>query len=153
MEKVLKIDLYEKEDFFEKYNRDIVSRKLINYMIEELIFIDKADTVEVVINNKCELDDNCLTMLKTGLEGEYQKNLKNCKRTNIKQFSLMLLGILILFLSTIIQGVGVFKEVFLIIGWVPIWEAVDIELFSDVKEKRKRMILKKLLEGNFEINK
>lgn len=63
----------------------------------------------------------------------------------------MLLGILLLFLSTVIRGMFIFEEVFLIIGWVPIWEAVDIELFSDVKEKKKRNALKKLLESNLEI--
>ena len=151
MEKVIKIDLYNKKYFFEKYNESAVSRNLINYLVEQAIYIDKNDTIKVIVNDRCEFGEDCLKIIKDGLELEYQKNLKNCKLTNIKQVTLMFLGVLILFLSTIIQGMFVFDEVFLIIGWVPIWEAVDIELFSDVKEKKKRKILKKILEGKFEL--
>ncbi|MGN1302507.1 MAG: hypothetical protein ACI4VO_02495, partial [Clostridia bacterium] len=32
-------------------------------------------------------------------------------------------------------------------GWVPIWETIDIELFSDLEGRRKKIILKRLLES------
>lgn len=41
----------------------------------------------------------------------------------------------------------IWKEVLLIGGWVPIWETIDIELFSDLEGRRKRIILKRLLES------
>lgn len=151
MEKIIEIDLKNKEDLTEKYNEKLVSKNLVDYMIEQARFIDKKDKVKVVINNQCGLSKDCLEVIKDGLKLEYQKNLNNSKLGNIKQFFLMLIGILFLFLSTVIHEDLIFKEVFLIIGWVPIWEVIDMELFSDIKEKRKRFILKKILEGNFEI--
>ena len=151
MEKIIVIDLHHEEDLIEKYNNKIISKSLMNYMIEQAMFIGKNDTIKIIVNNQCGLEENCLQMIKEGLQIEYQKNLENCKFTNIKQFFLMLIGILFLILSTIIREGFIFKEVFLIIGWVPIWEAIDIELFSDVKEKRKRIVLKKLSVSNFEL--
>ena len=43
----------------------------------------------------------------------------------------------------------IFKEIILIGGWVLIWEMIELEIFSDVKEKRKRIILKKILNSEF----
>jgi len=76
MEKILKIDLYEQTDFFDNYDRENVSKKLIDYMIQELIYLDKDDIVKVVINNKCGLDVNCIEMINNGLKLEYNKNFK-----------------------------------------------------------------------------
>ena len=39
------------------------------------------------------------------------------------------------------------KEILLITGWVPIWEVVDIALFSNTTSKGKRRIIKKLYES------
>ena len=49
--------------------------------------------------------------------------------------------------ATLIKEDVIWKEVLLIGGWVPIWETIDIELFSDLEGRRKRIILKKLLKS------
>lgn len=151
MENIIKIDLYDEEILYEKYNKNMVSRKLINYMVEQAMFISKYDTVKILVNNKCKVDNNYLEMIKDGLRIEYKKKLRNRYLNNIKQVFLLLIGILFLFISAIIKDNFVFKEVFLIIGWVPIWEVIEIELFTDVEERRKRKIIKKLLASDFEI--
>ena len=58
MERILSIDLNDKDDFYEKYNRNIVSKSLIFFMIEELNFIGKNDKLRVFINNNCWLGSN-----------------------------------------------------------------------------------------------
>lgn len=151
MEKIIEIALCSKEDLVEKYNNKIVSKNLIDYIMEQAMFIGKHDKAKVIINNQCHLNDSCLDMIKNGLKIEYEKNLRNGKLSNIKQVMLMIIGLIFLSLSMVIPDGFIFKEVFLIVGWVPIWEVIDIELFSDIKEKRKRMVLKKLLEASFEI--
>ena len=89
-------------------------------------------------------------MIENGLKQEYEKSKKIYHITNIKQLLLSLLGIIFLFLSTLIQEDIIWKEVLLIGGWVPIWEAIELELFSDSEERRKRMILKNLLKTEIE---
>ena len=39
MEKNIQIDLYDEETLYERYNRNMVSRKLIDYIIEQAMFI------------------------------------------------------------------------------------------------------------------
>lgn len=151
MENIIEIDLYNEETLYEKYNKNIVSKELINYIIEQAMFISEYDTVKVLVRNKCKVDKNYLDMIKEGLEIEYKKKLRNRYINNIKQVILLLIGLLFLFISAIIKDGFIFKEVFLIIGWVPIWEVIEIELFTDVEERRIRKILKKLLESDFEI--
>ena len=39
------------------------------------------------------------------------------------------------------------KEIVLISGWVPLWEVIDVELFSDYEGRKKRRIITKLLNS------
>lgn len=151
MEKIIQIDLYDEETLYERYNRNMVSRKLIDYIIEQAMFISVYDTVKVLINNECKIDKNYIEMIKDGLRIEYKKKLRNRYYNNIKQLVLLLIGTLFLFMTVIIKDNFVFREVVLIIGWVPIWAAIEIELFTDAVERRKRKIIKKLLKSDFEI--
>ena len=151
MEKIIQIDLYDEETLYERYNRNMVSRKLIDYIIEQAMFIGEYDTVKVLINNECKIDKNYIEMIKDGLRIEYKKKLRNRYYNNIKQLVLLLIGTLFLFMTVIIKDNFVFREVVLIIGWVPIWAAIEIELFTDAVERRKRKIIKKLLKSDFEI--
>lgn len=152
MEKIIEIDLCEKDDLLGRYSNENVSRDLIEYLIEESILIDKKDTIKVVINNGCDVsNDDCYRLIKGGLRREYQKSLKYRKLNNFKQVTLFFIGLLFLFISTIISGNKIFGEVFLIIGWVPIWELAEIELFTDVNEKRKRKNIRRLLKSEFEV--
>ena len=52
-----------------------------------------------------------------------------------------------LLISTFIKNMNILNEIVLIGAWVPIWEAIELELFTDTKEKRKRKQLKKILKG------
>jgi len=152
MEKIMEIDLNNREDLTEKYNNKNASKNLISYIIDEAIFIGKDDSISVIINNNCDLDGDCIEILKDGLKLEYNRTLKRKCLNNVRQIIYLIIGILFLFLSTIIKDDFIFKEIFIIIGWVPIWEVMEIELFTDIKEKRKRKIIKKLLNSNYIIN-
>ena len=138
MEKIIEIDLFDKYDLTEKYNE---------YIIEQASFVTKRDTVKIVINKKCSMEQDSIKIITDGLKQEYNKSLKLYHITNIRQLFLLLLGIFFLFLSTLIKEDVIWKEVLLIGGWVPIWETIDIELFSDLEGRRKRIILKRLLES------
>lgn len=148
MERVIKIDLNNKEDLVEKYNNSIVSSELINYIISQVMTFSKKEDFRIIINNNCDLEEDYISLIKEGLEIEYKKSLKKHHTNNIKEFFLIIMGIIFLLISRML-GDNVFNEVFLIIGWVPIWEAIELELFSDSEERRKRFILKRLLASDY----
>lgn len=149
--KVIEIDITNKEDLYEKYNKKVVSKDLINYMIESIPHFNKSDKLKIVINNSTSEKINCTKLIKDGLNNEYNKSLLKYHKTNIVQLIYLIIGIIALILSTLINGT-IFKEIILIGAWVLIWEMIELELFSDTQEKKKRIILKKLLDSEFEEN-
>ena len=74
---------------------------------------------------------------------EYDKSIEDRNRNNVKQLIFLFLGMLFIFIATSIESRGMWREIILITGWVPIWEMVKIELFSDVYGRRKRNIIKR----------
>ena len=120
-------------------------------MIESIPHFNKSDKLKIVINNSTSEKINCTKLIKDGLNNEYNKSLLKYHKTNIVQLIYLIIGIIALILSTLINGT-IFKEIILIGAWVLIWEMIELELFSDTQEKKKRIILKKLLDSEFEEN-
>lgn len=147
--KIIEIDITNEEDLYERYNKKIVSKELINYMIKSVPHFTKKDEIKIVINNSMKGKCNCTNLIKDGLKYEYEKSLSKYYKTNIIQLIYLIIGIIALIVSTLIKGT-IFKEIILIGAWVLIWEMIELELFSDTLEKRKRIILKKLLASEFE---
>ena len=146
MEKVIEIDLTCNDDLYEKYNRKIVSNDVVNYIITSAYNTKKKDKIKIIINNSIGISS--VSLIKEGLKKEYEKSYLIYYKNNIVQIIYLLIGIIALFVSSIMDG-NIFKEIILIGGWVLIWEMIELEIFSDVKEKRKRIILKKILNSEF----
>ena len=147
MEKIIEIDIHDKYDLIEKYNEDKIASGLIDYIIKESLPINKNEKIKIVLNIKCkDIKKDYSAFLKDGLIQEYNKSLKEHKINQLKEVYLLILGIIFLLLSRIINNDSIWKEILLITGWVPIWEVVDILLFSDTTGKGKRKIIKKLYE-------
>lgn len=149
MEKIIEIDILNKNDLIDKYNEDKLSRDLMEYIIKEVGYVRRKDKIKIVINNKCGVK-NYKNIFINSLKEEYLKNLKITRITNIKQLFLLIIGIAFLFFSTLVKEESIWKEILLIGGWVPIWEVIDIELFSDLEGRRRRIILKKLIKSEFQ---
>lgn len=150
MNKIIEVELNNINDLTEKYNKNIVSSNLLNYLIDRVFASKKSEHFNIIIHNNLNRED-VVQIIKEGIYVEYQKTLKNYKLTNIKQGLLIIIGLLFLVLSSLVNEESIFKELILIAGWVPIWDAFDIELFSDIKERKKLYALKKLLNANYTI--
>lgn len=149
MEKIIEIDLLETDDFFETYNRKKVSRELINYLISEGQSLKKEDKVKIVVNDLMNEDIDCVKLIKKGLRQEYEVCYQRHQNICIKQLIYLICGVDILFLSTLIDS-AIFREVVVIFGWVLLWSMFELEIFSDVDSKKRRNVLKKLLDSEFE---
>lgn len=142
------VNLKDESYLYEKYNNSI-SRDLVNYLVREAKFSDSD--IKIIINTNLEID-NLETFIKNGLEQVYIETRKIDKIHNIKQFMFFVIGVVFLVLSTI-SLFDVLKEIILIAGWVAIWEVVDISLNVDSELKLNRVLIKKLINCNFKINK
>ena len=149
MEKVIKIDLLNENDILNIYDEDKLSNNLLEYIIKESLYIKKNDKIKIIIDNKCNTKIKYKDMLINAFKDEYKHNLKIHNRTNIIQLILFIMGIFFIFLSYQINN-EIWKEIFLISGWVPIWEMIELELINDVKDRKRKRILLKLINSKIE---
>lgn len=152
MEKILQIDLVNENDLFEKYNRGIISKELIKYMIESTPYFRSSDSIKIVINNGINSVDECTSLIIEGLKNEYDYNIFKYHRNNLMQIALLIAGVIAIFISTLIDAT-IIKELVLIGGWVLIWEMVESEIFEDINNRKKIIILRKLLNSEIVENK
>lgn len=146
MERIIEIDLIDKYDLVEKYNEKNVSNELIKYIINEAMYIPKKDKIVIEINKKFPTVKNCKTLIVDGLKREYNESLRLHKLIDIKQWIFFIWGIIALFLSTLFNN-EIIEEILIIGAWVPLWEVIDLEVFADHDERKKRRVLKKLLKS------
>lgn len=144
--KVIKVDLDRKFDLLRTYNDKKVDLDLIEYLIDQIGLFKDTEKVKIVLNKRCELDVNAIRLIKEGLKEEFKKSLNVRDQNNMKQLWLLVMGVMFLFLSTKIQDDTLWKEVLVIIGWVPIWEMMEVELFPDAAERKRRKAIKRLLK-------
>ena len=136
--KIIRVDLDRKSDFLRTYNDKKVDLDLIEYLIDQILLYKSAEKVKIILNKRCEIDVNAIKLVKEGLKEEYKKSLNIRDQNNLKQLWLLTMGILLLFLSTKVQDNTLWKEVLIILGWVPIWEMMEVELFPDAAERKRR---------------
>jgi len=151
MEKIVKVDLENIDDLYEKYNKSVISKELINYIIENTPRFKKKDDIKVVVNNKSSHEIDFKALFIQGLQREYKKIILKYHYNNFLQLIYFIIGIIILFLSTLIKEM-VLKEIILISGWFLIGAIAELELFSDMNIRKKRRILKKLLNSKIVVN-
>ena len=149
----MKIDIVNKYDFIDKYNEEKVSSEFMEYIIKQTMWKDRKHKIKIQINQKCEMEQNCAEILKQGLRVEYQRSVKKRNETNIEQFLFLCIGMLAIFLSLQLPEDTIWKELLLIAGWVPLWELLELELFSDVEGRKRRAILKRLIKSEIVVNK
>lgn len=149
MEQVIEIDLTNKNNLIDKYNEKKVSHGLIEYIIKQVENANLYDEIKIVINKKCHIEEDCIKLIKDGLHEEYNRSLKKRDDNNIKQIIFFVLGVLFIYLSTLIKNGDVWKEIILITGWVPIWKMIEVEILPDVVGRRKRKLIKKILNSEF----
>lgn len=153
MKRIIEITLNEENDLFDKYNRDLASQELINYLIDKTPYFNMKDSVKIIITNNMEIEDeDPLSVIKYSLRKEYEELKDDYRKNNIIQTVYLILGIIVLFFSTLIND-KVFSEVILIIGWLFIWSMMELEMFTDKSIRKKRRIIKKLLSSEIIENK
>lgn len=153
MDKEIKIDIVNKSDLLEKYDESKASREVVEYLIQAAMVVEESEKIKVIINKNSEIDENAKELVIEGLKDEFKRSKRRNYKNNIKQIYLLFLGIFLLFLFTLIPEEGIWKEILLISGWVPIWEMIEMELFPDAEGRIRRKIIKRLLTSEIIENK
>lgn len=147
MNKIIDVDIVNEEALYETYNTKKVSHNLINYIIESALSLEKKEIKKIIINNYTK--EEAKELISDGLKDAYVKSFKRHRFLNNMQIIYLLIGIISISLSLLIDY-EIIEEVVLIGGWVFVWEAIELEITSDINEMRRRKILEKLLQCDIE---
>lgn len=154
--KYIDITLNSFEDVTSKFNETTLNEELSNYIFKECIGISIKNNIIIRIkplfNMTKEQKDMLVDMIRANYGIDVSENLMHIKYENIKKLLLIILGIVFVLLSEIVDlsNVIIINEVFLIIGWVAIWEAVYSIIFVDLKRKFEIKRLKQLTRCKIE---
>lgn len=141
----IKIELNNINDVLNKFNSEIINSDLEEYITnscENKFFRKKSITLEIYgikdINNQ--------KIVQNILHSHYKNKINFYKKIDkfddYYRICLLILGIIAILLSE--NFVSFLSELFLIAGWVVIWEIVYDIIFNEIKRKRKENIYKKL---------
>lgn len=151
MKKVLNIDIFDEESLYEPYNKQMVSRSLIDYMINVTNSFPKKAEIEVVVNSRVGKKEDCEKLIKDGLKREHNIYLRKYRNNNWLQVIYIIGGVLILLLSMFPDENELIKEVLIIAGWVFIWTACEVEFITDIENRNKRKLINRLLKAKYSI--
>ena len=138
----IKIELENINDALNKYNKEELNEEMNEYILsccETKFFKTKKITLEIKGINKSEELSNII-------HNFYKKKLTYLKKVDkiddYFRLGLLLIGLIAIILSEYLPSF--ISELFLIAGWVVIWEIVYDIIFIEIKKKRKANIYKEL---------
>lgn len=146
MKKIIEVNILEENDLYEKYNKKVASRDLINYLVESMPFFKKKDIIKIIIKNNLSYDVEIAEVIKRALKEEYDDLKYQYNQNNLIQIISFCLGFFVIFISTKIFD-EVFRELTLILGWVFIYSLIESEIFVDNSIKRRIRKIRKLLSS------
>ena len=138
---VIRVDIDNKEDIYNKFNNEQISEELGDYIYNCAKMFPMNKKMIIYINNSVIFSNEEKDQLVDAIREYYglfvRKQMFYTKFNRLKRVVLFLIGILLIVLSDSFSHITEFliPELFLIAGWVAIWEAVYSILFVDNKVK------------------
>lgn len=146
MDRVINIDINDIHDLFEPYNDNYLNQSLIDYLLRHSATFKKDDQVIIEIDNNVTKERNFETILKQSLKKEQQRLKDMYKDMNKKQTIWFITGCIVMTLSYFLST-SALQEILIVVGSVPIWEAISIEFFKDTDVRKKLHIIDLLLKA------
>ena len=150
---VIHVDLDNRDEYINKYNDNMICDDLHNYLINEAIKISNKTRIILKIKFNYDVDEDEKNRVKKLIKNDFNDSLNDKITFNsiaIKDIYLILIGIACIIVSVMFRylKISVISEVFLIIGWVPIWELVSNILFIESDERMIKRKYKQLLRAS-----
>lgn len=146
MKRQIKIHLKNEECYKNKYNDEILSYELSNYILEETKGFKLNDKFEFIITSDFNIEnqEKLVDMIRNFFGTEVSESLNMSKKQSIANSLILLIGIIFLLLYYVIVPKFI-SELTLILGWVFIGEAICNFLYKGIENKlnvkRKKQII------------
>ena len=139
----IEINITNENELLNIYNKNIISETLDNYLTTSLEHRSLKENITINITGT--ENENIKNIITNYYKEKYLYFKKIDTLDNYIRLVLFLIGVLSIFMSK--QFTNIVSEIFLIAGWVIIWEIIYDVLFSEIKRKRKARIYKTLAKA------
>lgn len=148
MKKIISINIKNKEDYVSKFNDNILSKELSDYIMEECKGYPLTSNISIEITSDYTMDtlekNKIVDMIRSNFGTEISELMFFRKKNIIIDFILILFGILSLLFYMFSYDNVILSELILVFSWVLIGESVYNLLFTGIINKinieRKRKI-------------
>lgn len=157
----MNIDIYLKsrEDFKNQYNSNELNKDLGDYIFKKASIskLTRKKLLKINIKTDFEMDEfeknNMIDMIRAYYGNSIKVELIYLKNMYFKNIILFIIGVILLMIAYFFENITDFllPEIFIIIGWLAIWEMAYNFLFSNSKHYIRIKILKKLTNCYIEI--
>lgn len=155
MEKTIKIHLKNKEIYKNKFNEEILSYDLRNYILEETKEISNKQKIKFEIYTNFELEDTeknkLVDMIRNNFEADISEIIDITWKNRIINFIILSIGIIFILIYSALKNTLI-SEFSLIIGWIFLGEAICNILYKEVESKNKIAKRKQIVRAKILFN-
>lgn len=148
MENIIKINIKNKEDYVSRFNDNILSKELSNYIMEECRGYSLNSDIVLEITSEYDMSDlekeNLVDMIRATFGTEISEMLFHRKRNIVLDFLLIGFGAFALIFYLVSSNIPILSEVILIFSWILIGESVYNLIFTGFSNKIDIVRRKKL---------
>ena len=149
MNNIIDIELNNKSDYKNKFNNNRISNELNTYILNEVKALTLKDKIILEMDNKVKLSEEEQTELVKMIKLSFKDDLDELKiyerRLLNQSLILLIIGVILLLAYYFAINVFFVSEFILIIGWLFIWEAGDLFLFTrrenQIKQIRREQLI------------
>ena len=150
MEKIINIHLKEKDDYKNKYNENILSYDLSNYILEELKGVDTKQKIEFNISTEFEISEQekniLVDMIRNNFGADISEIMNIAKKHRIIDYFILIISIILITISFMLN-LKLLAEVILILGWVLLGESICNFLYKGMEIRYKILRRKQIVNA------
>lgn len=155
---IINVDLDNNYEFINRYDDNIISDELHNYLINSAMKFRDRDNIVIRIGFNYEVTDDIKKKAINFIKDDIKMGVYMSSKFKLFDFSdvyLFIIGISCIIISIMFSylGIDVFSEVFVIVGWVCVWELVDNFLFDGSYERKLKRKYNQLSKARIELKK
>ena len=146
MDNEVLVTVQNRRGIFNEFNDKLLSSTLNDYLVKSCLYVKKGTiTLKIKGLSSKKEQENFKKVLHEYYDKKSQFYMLEDSIVDVKRIFLLLLGILLIFISKIFDFI--LSEIFLVAGWVAIWEIVYDLFFREKERKRNIKIYQKLAKS------
>ena len=140
MKTIINIHLNNKDDYKNKFNENILSYHLSNYILEETKGIDTKQKIEFLISSDFKLDNreknDLVDMIRNNFGADISEILTIAKKQRMIYYIILFISIILIVIYSILK-IKLLAQFVLIFGWVLLGEAICNFLYKGIENNHK----------------